>query len=208
MAIMTKYFNSDSDHQYLVKEDNLMSINIFIDETIVRQMMFELLNYHNNSNCLLMDEDSLKKYKFPVTMYCIGNFRHPYQNKHTLNYLVPNNKLLFLLNHIYQKINIGKSLTNNDLKKIYDLKCETLLKNKASELRVINNLIQNIIIDVKNIYDYKNIEKISFGSVEMLMQEKLNISVLNISGILENALNNSELFNKLNINQGYQKSKA
>lgn len=210
MGIMKKYFNHDSYHQYIVNGDELIAVNISFDKDIIKDSMLRLLQYDNNSNCLLMSDVELKKYNFPINMYCIGNFSFGKNKEVTVNYLVPNNKLLFLLNYFYQKIEKGISLNNYDLNELYTLESSVVASKKENEVKLIQELKESIGFRVKNIYNHKGVESITFESINALVQENLPVNVLNVSGILGNAIDNTTILSKLNIDfdLGLQKVKA
>lgn len=210
MKFIKKNFNNDPEHQYMIRYDGLLSINIFFEKKELKNIINKLLEQGSIKEYDLVEKEVFKICKYLETMYYSGTFNFTKDIKKIISYLQPNNKLIFLLNYFYQKAEKNISLTNEDLKLLYEIQYNETIGANEVILNLIYELKNHIIFEIKGNYSYNRIKKRTLESAYILTRENLSSSFTNILGILENARDNSNIIYRLNLNlnTGFQKTKA
>lgn len=206
---MFNIINDDKKHQFVINNEKLLSTEILLKKEDALEILLLASNNNNDSVCALMSETELKKYNVLLTLPCLGNFKLPGADKNTNNYLV-NNFFLFLNKML--KIEDDKVLLNHhELKMIYKRICFLVAnaenKSMKNQLDIMVKMVDKININVKNqypVYDVFNIP----NAVEFIHQEGLIINPINLSCVISNAKENSNLFKNLGIKIEKQKEKT
>ena len=200
--------NNDKNHQFLVNNEELLSIEILLKKEDALELLLLASNNDNHSVCTLMSKTELQKCNLQIPLPCLGNFKLPGKDVITSNYVV--NDFLLFLNQLLKIEDDKVLLSQRELKIIYKKICYLVanggVKHLGNQLEIMLKLVDNININVKSQYHINDVIKVS-NAVEFTHQEDLIINPINLIGIITSAKQNSKLLNNLGIKVETQKQK-
>lgn len=198
---------------YLLKDNKILKLGITIDKKIIEQNFSRLIRYIDEKNFIIVDEEEMENYCFPIDMEYVGKYKLN-KRKKTNNYKIPNKStadcdLIYQLNELYNKHDLDSSdlyFFNNERKYCKEESTEMFASVWVS---VIENIVSNLKIEIVEEYDYEKLFS-SIDFIENIAHKERILSRINLKHlkiILKEAEMNEETFNDLKINIIEEKEK-